>query len=406
MTSSCAILGAVSFLCLLFQSTYWCILEPYKNHLRGLPTVSSLLNSSTITLEVTNATSTEALVSSNSSVFHLVSSEDYWKVDEGREILKSRVAEAAASVDEVVADLAGLSGRPYNATTRAVMVFLPVAPAPRFRRELRALFLSWLLVRLDEPSDLRTDFVIFTAGEGREVAEKIGCSIKRRETRGDPSRCIILSYEPLGDRPTPASEPSDPLRDYTAYVDCMVTIAEYEDFEYDYILRTDLDTFLMPGFADWIPGERDQLIVGRGGYSSENANMHLKYVTKTLGLRDDKDLKSLGSTWFGNLKLFRATARLVLAVMRWLLTQEFSEFERCCSHVASWPHWHRAVTLLYGGHVALNHIGDSVLISGAKNGFMDFSSVKTEPVNHEQIKHVHCWHTREMFSKFEFHKVN
>ncbi len=44
--------------------------------------------------------------------------------------------------------------------------------------------------------------------------------------------------------------------------------------------------------------------------------------------------------------------------MRWMETQEFNEFERCCNGILGWPHWHHAVLLLYGGHVALNHVRD------------------------------------------------
>ncbi|KAF4725543.1 hypothetical protein FOZ62_024232 [Perkinsus olseni] len=378
MSHLLGLLFTVALLYFLFQSSVWTVLQPHEHRLRGLPVPPS-------------------------GLLGLVGSPNYWKLDEGRDILKSRVTEAAASLGAVVGDFGEPRDFRANTTTRAVMAFLPTTPPPHFRRELRALYLSWIFMRSSESDHIRTDLVIFTAEEGKQLAKGIGCSSEPRRTAEEASRCIIVDYVPLEDRLTPHGEPDDPLRDYTAYVDCMLTIAEYQGYEYDYVLRTDLDTFLMPGFADWIPKSRNQLVVGWGGYSSKNAELHLKYVTETLGLRD-KGLTSLGSTWYGNLRLFKASANLTLAVIRWLLTQEFSEFEKCCSGVKSWPHWHRAVALLYGGHVALNHIGDNVLISGAENGFMDFQSVKTEPITNKQIKHVHCWHTRELFSKFEFHE--
>ncbi|KAF4751755.1 hypothetical protein FOZ63_003243 [Perkinsus olseni] len=379
MSHLIGLLFTVALLYFLFQSSVWTALQPHEHRLRGLPV-------------------------SPSGLLGLVGSANYWQLNEGRDILKSRVAEAAASLDAVVGDLGEPLDFRANTTTRAVMAFLPTTPPPHFRRELRALYLSWIFMKFSGSDRLRTDLVIFTAEEGKQVAEDIGCSSEPRRAVEEPSRCIIVDYVPLADRPTPHGEPVDPLRGYTAYVDCMLTIAEYQGYEYDFVLRTDLDTFLMPGFADWLPKNPNQLVVGWGGYSSKNAELHLKYVTETLGLRDKEGMTSLGSTWYGNLRLFKASANLTLAVIRWLLTQEFSEFERCCSEVESWPHWHRAVALLYGGHVALNHIGDNVLISGAENGFMDFESVKTEPITNKQIKHVHCWHTRELFSKFEFHE--
>jgi hypothetical protein len=42
--------------------------------------------------------------------------------------------------------------------------------------------------------------------------------------------------------------------------------------------------------------------------------------------------------------------------MRWLDTQEFSEYEKCCAGTESWPNWHWPVMLLYGGHIALNQV--------------------------------------------------
>jgi hypothetical protein len=42
--------------------------------------------------------------------------------------------------------------------------------------------------------------------------------------------------------------------------------------------------------------------------------------------------------------------------MRWLDTQEFSKFEKCCQGVEGWPSWHWGVLLLYGGHIAVNQV--------------------------------------------------
>ncbi len=53
---------------------------------------------------------------------------------------------------------------------------------------------------------------------------------------------------------------------------------------------------------------------------------------------------------------------LLIKIMRWFETQEFSDFERCCNGILGWPHWHHAVMLLYGGHVALNHVICIVLL--------------------------------------------
>jgi hypothetical protein len=134
----------------------------------------------------------------------------------------------------------------------------------------------------------------------------------------------------------------------------MLCLAEYNGYTYDAVLRSDLDAFLMPGFASWVPPAQDTLVVGTGGYGHVNANAHLAYVSKVLKLDTKEGLQGLGSTWFGITKLMVATAKLTIRVMRWMHTQEFNTFEKCCSGIFGWSHWHWPVLLLYGGHVALN----------------------------------------------------
>jgi hypothetical protein len=113
-------------------------------------------------------------------------------------------------------------------------------------------------------------------------------------------------------------------------------------------------------------------------------------------------MESLGSTWFGSAELMVATSRLTIEVMRWMTTQEFSEYERCCNGVDGWPHWHWPVLLLYGGHVALNHLGPrGVVKSDSGTAELDYQSTLTETMS-DSVKHIHCWHTDNMFSKFAF----
>ena len=44
----------------------------------------------------------------------------------------------------------------------------------------------------------------------------------------------------------------------------------------------------------------------------------------------------------------------------------------------------------------------SVVLSNAENGQMDFYSTSQVSADDLSIKHVHCWHTDDMFSKFMF----
>jgi hypothetical protein len=94
--------------------------------------------------------------------------------------------------------------------------------------------------------------------------------------------------------------------------------------------------------------------VGNGDYGHENANLHLAHVSRVLKLDTKEGLNRLGNTWFGNTEVMVATAKLTVNVMRWMHTQEFNSFEKCCSGILSLKHWHWPVLLLYAGHLALN----------------------------------------------------
>jgi len=84
------------------------------------------------------------------------------------------------------------------------------------------------------------------------------------------------------------------------------------------------------------------------------------------------------------------------------LFQEFSTFEKCCSGVESWPHWHWPVILLYGGHIALNHLGpDGVIRSNQSFPRLDHQSTRQTEMT-DEVKHIHCWHADDLFSKFRF----
>ena len=51
------------------------------------------------------------------------------------------------------------------------------------------------------------------------------------------------------------------------------------------------------------------MAVGRGGYGSKNANVHLKWIAEKEFLLIDSGLKNLGSTWYGQAEVMVATAR-------------------------------------------------------------------------------------------------
>jgi len=116
---------------------------------------------------------------------------------------------------------------------------------------------------------------------------------------------------------------------------------------------------MFKGMANWIPSNHSILYTGQGGYGSNNAELHLKYVSKQLNL-DYNNMGGLGSTWYGNAKLMVATANLTISVMRWLTTQVSCVYIILEFFFAfTWKNFFRSSRLLKNAAVALRvgHIG-------------------------------------------------
>ena len=319
-------------------------------------------------------------------------SDAYWALESTRVILKGNVATARKHFLKTLGKVENSGGWNSNdrhsGFTRAVIVFMPGNLGRQHSREFRALFLSWVRVRQEQPKGFKTDLIVVTPEENLKRLSSLGCLTQLRNNSSQSERCVISLYTPLLSRKVPEGATPDPLTEYKGYIDSMLCLAEYAGYEYDAVMRSDLDAFLMPGFADWTPPSRGTLVVGEGGYGHENANAHLKHVSQVLGLDVKDGLMGLGSTWFGDTGLMVASARLTIDVMRWMHTQEFNAYEKCCSGTLSWPHWHWPVLLLYGGHVALNQVGSSttVMVSSGTNGRMDFYSTSDTNISDHSVK--------------------
>jgi hypothetical protein len=135
-----------------------------------------------------------------------------------------------------------------------------------------AFFLSWILVRQKQPSNFRTDLIVVTPEENLEKLAELSCAINARSDRQvirmfgkskfyliktfdinriQQNKCVIHLYTPLVMRQIPKSMAPDPLLDYSGHIDSMLSLAEYNGYNYDALLRSDLDAFLLPGFASW-----------------------------------------------------------------------------------------------------------------------------------------------------------
>lgn len=326
----------------------------------------------------------------------------YFDLDIVKKGLIEDVQNSAKEITSQIGYYSNLVAPGKTNITRAIMAYLPPKMLG-FTKQFKSLYLSIAVMRSNQTSNIKTDMLIFSPKDGQDIPLSLGCVREERVSFEEPEKCVVMDHIETKNRPPLEEGVPDPLIKYASYLDSVNILAEYKtENPYDYLMRVDLDTFITPGYAVWLPSNISSIVVGTGGYGSENANNHLRWTaTQKLGLKDS-GLLGLGSTWYGASRLMIATAKTTVSVMRWLHTQEFTEYEKCCNGIDGWPHWHWAVLLLYGGHIALNQLGPEH-VQKSVTGFaeMDSGSTSNDALS-DSIKHIHCWHTDEMFSKFAF----
>lgn len=94
---------------------------------------------------------------------------------------------------------------------------------------------------------------------------------------------------------------------------------------------------------------------------------------------------------YGPTSLVRDVCKLATEICEYLLETEFRD------HHGSWPDWFRGVSTMYASEIALNHLVPDL---EGPSELLDFFSTSTEST--QNYPHVHCWHTNELFSKFEW----
>jgi len=201
-----------------------------------------------------------------------------------------------------------------------------------------------------------------------------------------PNDCIKVNYEILKKPPA--------FLNYRFINSISCVIGKEADFldNYDLILRTDADTFLTPAWNSFYP---QVYTVGQGGYANDKeVKENLNQVADHFGLRH-QGIHNLGATHYGSAKLVRKVCDLAVSIAKYLLTEEFKDDE------GAWPGWYKGVTTMYSCELAINHLVDEFKIAGDK---LDYGSAASDSIT--KHPHIHCWHTNNMFSKFEFEAGN
>ena len=117
----------------------------------------------------------------------------------------------------------------------------------------------------------------------------------------------------------------------------------YEYFKrakYDFLIRSDMDVFLTPMFAKWLPVHCNDFVTGGGGFSNGYNVKRLKRIAESIGLKSSS-VWNLGSTWYSTPTQFRFVSYLTLFGMAYLTSEEFPEIQSQGKlGVQLWPEWH------------------------------------------------------------------
>ena len=171
---------------------------------------------------------------------------------------------------------------------------------------------------------------------------------------------------------------------------------------YIYILRTDYDVFLTPAMLTWKP--KKQIIYGRGGYCDPFNMKRLKEIARKLGMTH-RNVHCVGSTWYGDTKLFIEASKKPLEMTAHMYLNEFDpnatgletiDFKK--NRDGEWIRWWRPVSSMYGGELALNDL--IKYFSKQYQGELYTSSCSDTSI--WESPHIHCWHNNCEFQKFKF----
>lgn len=325
-------------------------------------------------------------------------------------------------------------------------MYFPIELNLNYMYEFKWLYRSWIEMQKSEPSKWRTDLIVFIQkdealfGKADFFLNELNCSFTNvRTSNTDEPMCTLLNYTPIRHRKLNTTATQRTFADSRAryhhllenvnifddspqnlnpfytflkeklsnygYVDSILMAFDGYDYlnkaGYNYLIRSDMDVFLTPLFARWLPRYCNDFYVGRGGYSSTFNVNRLSRVAHELGLKFGS-ITNLGSTWYSTPHQFRLVAYLTLFGMGYMSEEEFTPPEREGKvGVMLWPYWHYGVLLLYGQNLFMNHLIQTRQLNIVKlQNHLDYPSYFAESTS--KMLHIHVFHGDGLFSKFQF----
>lgn len=155
---------------------------------------------------------------------------------------------------------------------------------------------------------------------------------------------------------------------------------------YDTVLKTDLDVFLLPGFKNWEP---EEFVCGRGAYCNDQETRdRIVRIAGELGMVH-QGIHNIGATFMCDPTVLEDISERTWEAAIRILEKEFPDGE------GKWPGWYAGVASMYASEIAVN----DVILTPSPSKILDMES-SNEYAGVDSAKVAHCWHTDRRFSKF------
>jgi hypothetical protein len=267
--------------------------------------------------------------------------------------------------------------------TRAIAVFLE--NQQHFIIQARGLYASWNAVKVER---LPIDLLIFTK-HGTKLGDDVKCSAYTYHNNQNDCFVIELTKEEEVATAKIIGTADREQYGFVKSIDFLLNIKARFVLQYTYLMKTDLDTFITPAFARWIP---QAFFVGKAAYAHMfDTQRDLHSWAEKLGYKH-RGLHNLGATWYGDPHIILEAARIAANVTMVMHRKAFVESVKN----QGWPRWHKGVSSMYGQEIAIN----VVVPEAEPTQLIDHPSQESSSIN--KIYHIHCWQGDAFFSKHAF----
>jgi hypothetical protein len=168
---------------------------------------------------------------------------------------------------------------------------------------------------------------------------------------------------------------------------------------YNYIIKTDLDVFFLPGFVDYVPRTTSGVSFGVQYYVliPETAS-RIKNVSRSFGYIH-QNVHNVGMCFTGTLKQQKQVARKTIDVLKYILLNTFPQLASggpSVSYKDGWPNWNVYLSVMYAQEVVVNHLFANLTLDKRFDAHTDLDTPTAD------LLHLHTQHGASRFDKRSF----